>query len=160
MTQSRSRNLAASVRQRLLNLSKAKSEAFDLVLTRYALERMLYRIGQSEWRSRFLLKGAMLYTLWFVAPYRPTRDMDLLGFGPSEIAHLEETFRALCEVAVEDDGITFLKESVRGSEIRGESEYQGVRMQMTAMLSGAVIPLQIDVAFGDVVLPGLGANLK
>ena len=75
--------------------------------------------------------GAMLYTLWFDAPYRPTRDMDLLDFGPSDIAHLEETFRALCEVAVEDDGLTFLKESVRGSEIRGESEYQGVRMQMT-----------------------------
>jgi len=80
--------------------------------------------------------------------------MDLLGFGPSEIAHLEVIFRALCEVTVEDEGITFLKESVRGSEISGESEYQGVRMQMTAMLSGAVIPLQIDVAFDDVVLPG------
>ena len=88
----------------LLNLSKEKSEAFDLVLTRYALERLLYRIGRSEWRSRFLLKGAMLYTLWFDAPYRPTRDLDLLGFGPSEIPQLEETFRALCEVAVEDDG--------------------------------------------------------
>ena len=117
MTLSRPRNLAASVRQRLLNLSKEKSEAFDLVLTRYALERLLYRIGRSEWRSRFLLKGAMLYTLWFDAPYRPTGDMDLLGFGPGEIAHLEETFRALCEVTVEDDRITFLKESVRGSEI-------------------------------------------
>jgi hypothetical protein len=154
VTQSRLRNVAASVRQRLLNLSKEKSEAFDLVLTRYALERLLYRIGRSEWRSRFLLKGAMLYTLWFDAPYRSTRDLDLLGFGPSEIPQLEETFRALCEVAVEDDGLTFLKESVRGSEIRAESEYQGVRMQMTAILSGAVIPLQIDVAFGDVVLPG------
>jgi hypothetical protein len=154
VNQSRLRNVAASVRQRLLNLSKERSEAFDLVLTRYALERLLYRIGRSEWRSRFLLKGAMLYTLWFDAPYRPTKDMDLLCFGPSEITHVEETFRALCEVAVEDDGITFLKESVRGSEIRGESEYQGVRMQMTAILSGAAIPLQIDVAFGDAVLPG------
>lgn len=125
VTQSHLRNVAASVRQRLLNLSKEKSEVFDLVLTRYALERLLYRIGRSEWRSRFLLKGAMLYTLWFDAPYRPTRDMDLLGFGPGEIAQLEETFRALCEVAVEDDGLTFLKGSVRGSEIRGESEYQG-----------------------------------
>jgi hypothetical protein len=96
----------------------------------------------------------MLYTLWFDATYRPTRDMDLLGFGPGEITHLEETFRALCEDAVEDDGVSFQKESVRGLEIRGESEYQGVRMLMTAILSGAVLPLQIDVAFGDVVLPG------
>lgn len=146
MIQNRSRNIGASVRQRLLNLAREKSEAFDLVLTRYALERLLYRIGQSEWRLRFLLKGAMLYTLWYDAPYRPTRDMDLLAFGQSDIAHLIEAFRTLCDVTVEDDGIEFLKESVRGSEIRGESEYQGVRIQMTATLAGAVIPLQVDVA--------------
>jgi hypothetical protein len=153
VTQRRSRNVAASVRQRLLNRAREKSEAFDLVLTRYALERLLYRIGRSEWRTRFLLKGAMLYTLWYDAPYRPTRDMDLLAFGESDIAHLEEVFRALCALSVEDDGISFAEESVRVSEIRGESEYQGVRIQMSATLAGAVIPLQIDVAFGDVVLP-------
>ncbi len=153
MIQYRPRNTGASVRQRLLNLSKEKSEAFDLVLTRYALERLLYRIGQSQWRTRFLLKGAMLYTLWYDAPYRPTRDMDLLAFGQSDLAHLIEAFRALCNVPVEDDGIEFLKESVRGSEIRGESEYQGVRILMTATLADAVILLQVDVAFGDAVVP-------
>jgi hypothetical protein len=79
--------------------------------------------------------------------------MDLLAFGQSDIAHLIEAFRALCEITVEDDGIVFLKESVRGSEIRGESEYQGVRIQMTATLAGAVIPLQVDIAFGDAVVP-------
>jgi len=153
LTQNRPRNIGASIRQRLLNLAREKSEAFDLVLTRYALERLLYRIGRSEWRARFLLKGAMLYTLWYGAPYRPTRDMDLLAFGQSDIAHLIEAFRALCELTVEDDGIEFSKESVRGSEIRGESEYQGVRIQMTATIAGAVIPLQVDVAFGDAVVP-------
>ena len=153
MTQSRTRNVAASIRQRLLNRAREKSEAFDLVLTRYALERLLFRIGRSEWKPRFLLKGAMLYTLWYDAPYRPTRDLDLLAFGNSDIAHLEGVFRALCGVPVEDDGITFLEDSVHGSEIRGESEYQGVRIHMSSTLAGAVIPLQIDVAFGDVVLP-------
>jgi hypothetical protein len=153
VTRSRPHNVAASVRQRLLNIAREKSEAFDLVLTRYALERLLFRIGRSEWRARFLLKGAMLYTLWYDAPYRPTRDLDLLAFGDSDIAHLEEVFRALCGVPVEDDGITFLEDSVHGSEIRGESEYQGVRVHMSSTLAGAVIPLQIDVAFGDVVLP-------
>jgi hypothetical protein len=136
-----------------LNLAREKSEAFDLILTRYALERLLYRIGRSEWRAKFLLKGAMLYTLWYDAPYRPTRDMDLLAFGRSDIVHLIEAFRTLCEISVEDDGIVYLKESVRGSEIREESEYQGVRIQMTATLAGAVIPLQVDVAFGDAVVP-------
>jgi hypothetical protein len=84
---------------------------------------------------------------------QPPRKMDLLAFGQSDIAHLIEAFRALCEISVEDDGIVFLKESVRRSEIRGESEYQGVRLQMTAALAGAVIPLQVDVAFVDAVVP-------
>lgn len=153
LTQNRPRNLGASIRRRLLNLARERSETFDLVLTRYALERLLYRIGRSPWRTSFLLKGAMLYTLWYDAPYRPTRDMDLLAFGQSNIAHVLEIFRSLCEMTVEDDGIAFLKESIRGSEIKEESEYQGVRLQMRVTLSGAVIPLQVDVAFGDVVVP-------
>ena len=153
MTRSRPRNVAASVRQHLLKIAREKSEAFDLVLTRYALERLLFWIGQSEWRARFLLKGAMRYTLWYDAPYCPTRDLDLLAFGDSDIAHLEEVFHALCGVPIEDDGIAFLKDSVHGTEMRGESEYQGVRIHMSATLADAVIPLQIDVAFGDVVFP-------
>ncbi len=153
MNRSGPRNLGASVRQRLLNLARERSEAFDLVLTRYALERLLHRIGRSPWRTRFLLKGAMLYSLWYDAPYRATRDMDLLAFGEGDSAHLKEIFRSFCEIAVEDDGIVFLKESVRGSEIKKDSEYQGVRIQMTAILSGAVIPLQVDVAIGDAVVP-------
>lgn len=157
LTQSRPRNLGASIRQRLLDLARKKSEVFDLVLTRYALERLLYRIGQSPWKQRFLLKGAMLFTLWYDEPYRPTRDLDLLAFGgshpPGVVANLIETFRALCDIPVNDDGLSFRKESVRGSEIRGENEYQGVRIQLTATLAGAVIPLQIDVAFGDAVVP-------
>ena len=110
LTQNRPRNIGTSIRQCLLNLAREKSEAFDLVLTRYALERLLYRIGRSEWRTGFLLKGAMLYTLWYGAPYRPTRDMDLLAFGQSDIAHLMEAFRAFCEITVEDDGIEFSKD--------------------------------------------------
>ncbi len=109
MTQSRPRNLAASVRQRLLNLSREKSEAFDLVLTRYALERLLCRIGRSEWRSRSLLKGAMLYTLWFDAPYRPTRDMDLLGFGPGGIEMNVGLFRGLAGNAMGDHSGAFTR---------------------------------------------------
>ncbi|MDR3568326.1 MAG: nucleotidyl transferase AbiEii/AbiGii toxin family protein [Syntrophobacteraceae bacterium] len=93
------------MRQRLLNLAREKSEAFDLVLTRYVLERLLYRIGRSEWRTKSLLKGAMLYALWHRAPYRPTRDMDLLAFGRNDIAYLMEVFRALCEILVEDDDV-------------------------------------------------------
>ena len=146
-------NVGESVRQRLLNLARERTEAFDLLLTRYALERLLYRIGRSEWREKFLLKGAMLYTLWCGAPHRSTRDMDLLASGQSDVAYLIEVFGALCDILVEDDGILFMRESVRAFEIGKESEYQGVRIQMTATLAGAVIHLQVDVAFGDAVVP-------
>ncbi len=77
------RNLAASVRERLRQLARARNEPFDLVLTKYALERLLYRLAQSDFRDRFMLKGALLFALWTDQPYRPTRDADLLGFGPS-----------------------------------------------------------------------------
>lgn len=95
MNRSRPRDVAASIRQRLLNRAREKSEAFDLVLTRYALERLLFRIGQSEWKTRFLLKGAMLYTLWYDAPYRPTRDLDLLAFGDCDIHSSGRSFSCL-----------------------------------------------------------------
>lgn len=148
------RNLAASVRQRLLNLAGEKSEAFDLVLTRFALERMPYRIGRSQWRDKLILKGAMLFSTWHKAPYRPTRDMDLLAFGPDDLPHLENVFKEICELPVEDDGIIFQGDSIRASEIRGESEYQGIRLQMVASLAGANIGIQIDVGFGDIVILG------
>jgi len=148
----RPRNLATSVRQRLFNLAREKGEVFDLILTRYALERLLYRIGQSEWQKKFLLKGAMLFSLWYDVPYRPTRDLDL-GYDSGNVVSLEQIFRSLCSLEVEEDGIIFLPESVRGAEIRDENEYQGVRIQLKANLAGARISLQVDVGFGDVVIP-------
>ena len=82
-------NLAASIRQRLLNRARQDQETFDAVLNRFGRERLLYRIGISEYRDQFLLKGAMLFSLWYDMPHRPTRDMDLLGFGPGELFVLE-----------------------------------------------------------------------
>jgi len=153
MRKSSTRNLAASVRQRLFNLSKKKGESFDLVLTRYALERLLYRISQSKYRKKFLLKGAMLFSIWFDAPHRLTRDLDLLGFGTGDITNLEQVFQSLCKVDVVEDGVAFPPETVRGDEIRDSTEYHGVRIHLMANLAGARIPLQIDVGFGDVVIP-------
>jgi hypothetical protein len=94
-------DIGASVRARLLNKAKAGGQDFNLVLTGYALERLLYRLGASEYAERFLLKGALLFDLWFDIPHRPTRDADLLGFGPAEIPVLEELFRELCAELVE-----------------------------------------------------------
>ncbi|MCL5959944.1 MAG: nucleotidyl transferase AbiEii/AbiGii toxin family protein [Chloroflexi bacterium] len=149
----RTRNLAASVRQRLLNLARETGEPFDLVLTRYALERLLYRLSQSVWRDRFTLKGAMLFSLWFGAPHRPTRDLDLLGFGENDAVRMLEVFTFLCRVEVEEDGISFLSETVRATEILEDNEYGGVRVQLSADLAGARIPVQVDIGFGDPVTP-------
>lgn len=154
MTSARPKNLAASVQQRLLNLSRERREAFDLVLTRYALERFLYRLSCSEYREQFLLKGAMLFAIWGEAPHRPTRDLDLLGFGANDIPMLVEQFREICSQPVEADGLEFLSGTVTASEIREDQEYQGVRLRFEARLAVAVIPMQVDIGFGDAVVPG------
>ena len=147
------RNLAASVRQRLLNVAKRNSEAFDLVLTRYALERLLYRLGQSDYRNQFLLKGAMMFAVWDGASHRPTRDIDLLGFGSGDLAQLEHVFREICQVPVAPDGLTFFADNLRAIEIRENQEHQGVRVLFEARLENAIIPIQIDIGYGDAVTP-------
>ncbi len=149
----RKNNMAASVRQRLLNRARERREDFGLLLTRFGTERLLYRLGDSEYGGAFILKGAMLFPLWGMDEHRPTRDADLLGFGESTEAHLVEVFRDVCQVEVEDDGLRFDPQSVVAGAIREEMEYGGIRVRLTATLAGARIPLQIDVCFGDVVTP-------
>ena len=143
----------ASVRARLLNLAHARGEQFDYVLTRYANERLLYRLSKSPFRERFVLKGAMLFELWSSIPHRATRDVDLLGVGESSTPHLVEVFEAICRTEVEPDGLTFIAKSVDGSLIREDQEYQGVRLRLSADLAGAHIRLQVDIGFGDAVTP-------
>jgi hypothetical protein len=149
----RPRNLAASVRQRLTNLARAQNEDFQLVLTRYALERLLYRLSQSEHRDVFVLKGAMLFQLWGDQPHRPTRDLDLLGRGDNSITRFERIFREVCELAVQEDGLAFIAASVRGDTIKEDQEYEGLRLTLDCRLENAWIPIQIDIGFGDVVTP-------
>lgn len=148
-----SKDLAASVRARLLNLAKAQSVDFNQVLVRFALERMLYRLGQSAHADRFLLKGALLFTLWYDMPHRATRDADLLGFGASDLASVAQTFRDVASVEV-DDGIRFDPASVRVEEIRKDAGYVGARIVMDADIARARCKTQIDVGFGDAVTPG------
>ena len=146
-------NRAKSIRTRLKKRSDTLKQNFDLTLTHYGLERLLYRLSVSEHAQNFLLKGALLFTLWYDIPHRPTRDADLLGFGPSDIASLEAVFRDICHLSV-DDGIDFNPESVKGMEIRKEAGYGGVRIELRAKLDGARLALQVDIGFGDVITPG------
>ncbi len=147
------RNVSASIRDRLLNKARAEKLDFNLLLTRYALERMLYRLSISAHRDQFLLKGALLFDLWFDVPHRPTHDADFLGFGSADIPHLEEVFRDICRIEVED-GIVFQPDSVKGAEIRKEANYAGIRITLMGLLDSARCPVQADVGFGDAVVPG------
>lgn len=146
-------NVAASVNHRLLMLAKERHDEFQLVLTRYALERLLSRLGQSPYRSEFVVKGALLFSVWSDTPHRVTRDLDLLGFGTADVVRLEQVFRDLCQVPVEDDGLRFVEETIHAEPIRIEQAHGGIRVRLLALLGKARIPLQIDVGFGDVVTP-------
>ena len=146
-------NMAISVRNRLLALARDRGEDFQLVLTQYGLERLLFRLGQSPYRDRFILKGAMLFTLWDENPHRPTRDVDFLGFGDSTESGLQKIFRKLCAIPVENDGLKLLADSVDVETIRDETEYGGMRVKLIGNLAGARIPIQADVGFGDTVTP-------
>jgi predicted nucleotidyltransferase component of viral defense system len=148
------RDIGASVRARLLALSREKGQALDFLLTRYALERLLYRLSVSPYRDRFVLKGAMLITTWFDDPHRATRDVDLLGYGDPSPEPMLATFREIGNIAA-DDGITFDTEALRVDLIREELEYGGLRLRTTATLAGARIGVVIDIGFGDAVEPGL-----
>ena len=146
-------NLTASVRQRLQNISRVGKEPFDLVLSRYAVERLLYRLSQSTYADRFLLKGAMLFPLWFEEMHRPTRDVDLLGFSENDEETLERIFKRLCEITVEEDGLTFDAKSVTAERIQEDAAYTGIRVTLLATLDKARIPVQADIGFGDAVTP-------
>lgn len=146
-------NVAASVRARLLNIAKAQGVDFNQVLVRFALERILYRLTQSPHADRFLLKGALLFTLWYDMPHRATRDADLLGFGASDLESVAQTFREIAAVVV-DDGIVFDPASVTVEEIRKEAGYGGVRVIIAGELAKARCKTQVDVGFGDAVTPG------
>jgi predicted nucleotidyltransferase component of viral defense system len=146
-------DLAASVRAQLLNIAKAEQTDFNAVLVRYALERFLYRLSQSAHADRFVLKGAMLFNLWYAMPHRPTRDVDLLGFGASDLDSIAQAFGEIVSIAAED-GMEFDPTSVSVAEIRKSAGYSGARVLVAAELARARCKVQVDIGFGDAITPG------
>lgn len=136
----------------LLNRSRETGEELQNLLMRFAAERLLYRLSRSPHKDKFLLKGALLFAFWFDEPHRPTKDLDLLGRGASDISTLENIFREICRIEAED-GLQFLVETVKGENIREDQVYGGIRLTLTAMLERARIPVQVDTGFGDTVTP-------
>lgn len=145
-------NRIASIRQRLLDHARMRGEDFQLVLDRFAVERLLYRLAISPHRDHFLLKGALLFALWFDQPHRPTRDADLLGFGPPDADRLAKVLAELCAIE-SDDGLSFDAGSITVEPIREEAAYEGLRVRLLAFLGSARCYVQWDVGFGDAVTP-------
>jgi len=146
-------NVAASVRARLLELSRRRGTEFQLVLSEFAIERLLYRLGRSTEADKFVLKGATLFRLWSDDSHRATWDVDLLSRRTISVAEMLAFVAALCQVPGEDDGIAFDPDSISGEIIAEDARYPGIRVQLEARLAEARIPLQLDVGIGDVVLP-------
>jgi hypothetical protein len=147
------RNLAASVQARLLNRARERGEDYQLVLHRYAAERFLYRLGESGQRDCLVLKGAMLFALWGGSLYRPTRDLDFTGYGSSEPVDVLKAFGEICRCPVEDDAVTFDSSTLTAEPIRDAAEYGGLRVRFHATLGNARIPMQIDIGFGNAIVP-------
>jgi hypothetical protein len=147
------KNIAASVKGRLLALAKAQGRVFDEVLVRYALERLLYRLSVSEYRERFILKGGLLVTVWVGDDNRVTRDADFLGVGYGDEASLKSAFSQIMAISAED-GLVFDLDALLATPIREEMEYGGVRLKTSAFLVKTRIPVTIDIGFGDAVALG------
>jgi predicted nucleotidyltransferase component of viral defense system len=145
--------MGVSVRDRLRNLALERGQPFELLLTRYALERLLYRLSTTEHRERFVLKGAMLLTAWFDDPLRPTRDLDLLGVDDPDPDKILGAFQEICGVQL-DDGVTFDVEGLTVERTREQTETGGLRLKTTASIGGAKVRVVIDIGFGDAVEPG------
>ena len=154
MTSGRPRNLPASIRQRLYNLSRDRHQDFGLVLNQYAIERLLVRLCQSPYAQQFTLKGAELIAQWMETPYRPTRDLDLLHEGASDAEALATILREVSSRrSSPEDGISFLADSVRAEVIREDTVYEGVRLGLQYKLGSITDALQIDIGVGDTVTP-------
>ena len=153
MTSKPSRNIATSVRQKLTNLSRERNEDFQFVLTRYGLERLLYRLSMSRYAAQFILKGAALFQLWTGQPHRSTRDLDLLGCGTPSPERLQTIFTEICSLAVDDDGLMFSPETIKVRQIKEDAEYQAIHLRIECRLENARLTLQIDIGFGDAITP-------
>jgi hypothetical protein len=144
---------AESTRRRIANELRSRGEDPSVGLQRYAVERFLYRLGRSNHRERFVLKGATLFAIWGTA-YRPTRDIDFAGYGSSNAQDVIDAVREICNTADDVDQIAFDTDTITAEPIRDQSEYDGLRIRIRMRLGNSHIPLQVDVGFGNAIVPG------
>lgn len=153
MTKRPRTNLAASVHQLLMNKARDTHRPFNELLQYYAMERFLYRLSKSPYAGKFILKGALMFTAWKLESFRPTVDIDLLGKADHQVDNIVEITKHVCSQPVESDGLIFNSGSVTGTRIAEDADYEGVRTRFRANLGTARITLQLDIGFGDVIVP-------
>lgn len=142
-------NIPASIKARLLNGARSRNQEFQLTLVRFAIERLLYRLGASSVRDRFILKGAGLLGVWLDDPHRSTRDVDVLAFGANDESSVRALIAEACAVPCPEDGLSFDSASAVVEDIRSAEEYVGKRVRLVARLGKARAHLQVDIGFGD-----------
>ncbi|MDQ3633788.1 MAG: nucleotidyl transferase AbiEii/AbiGii toxin family protein [Acidobacteriota bacterium] len=147
------RKYAQSVRQKLLNFANENNDDFQMILTRYGLERLIARISQSEYKNSFILKGAMFFQIWSETHHRATRDVDFLSFGSNDVVKIKETFISICKIEIPEDGIIFEIKNIFAGKIKADQKYEGVRIHIPALLERTRITIRIDVGFGDAIVP-------
>lgn len=147
-------NMSASVRQRLLNRSKADNRSFNELLQYYAMERFLYRLSLSDHAQHYILKGALMLRVWNSPEFRPTMDIDMLGKTGNKEDNISSQIRDILTVEVEPDGLTFDSGSIQTERITEDADYEGIRVRFRGALGTARISMQIDIGFGDIVYPG------
>lgn len=150
-------NIQASIRGRLQNKARQTGRPFSEVLQYYGMERFLYRLSQSRYADRFILKGALMFIVWNVPSRRTTLDIDLLARYDNKAAVIERVIKDVCILPVDPDGLIFDPSTVQGRKIKEDADYEGVRVKFCGFLERARIPMQIDVGFGDIVYPGVKA---
>jgi len=146
------KNTAASVRAKLLNLSRAEGVPLNILMEQYATGRFLYRLAESKYSERFVLKGTQLFRIWGAEKHRPTRDLDLLGYGEASEEAIQKIFSELVHRDIDPpDGLEWGEVTV--ASIRDDAEYGGVRAKVNVDLAGARLGIQVDVGFGDAITP-------
>ncbi|MBL7211611.1 MAG: nucleotidyl transferase AbiEii/AbiGii toxin family protein [Desulfobacteraceae bacterium] len=150
------KNTAVSVHDRLRNMARESSRPFNELLQHFAIERFIYRLSKSPHADRFILKGALMLSVWSVPVSRPTMDIDLLGKLDNSLEEIKAVMRDACKMDVEEDGMSFNEQTVSASRITEDAEYEGVRVRIQGNLGKARVSLQIDIGFGDVIVPGPG----
>ncbi len=148
------KNIGASVRGQLQNKAKEKHRPFAEVLQYFGMERFLYRFSCSEYADKFILKGALMFTVWHVPERRTTLDIDFLARFDNQIASIERMIKDVCKTDVIPDGLVFDSKSVKGQRIKEGADYEGVRVKFTGFLQRSRIAMQIDIGFGDSIYPG------